>query len=170
MNSRYLQRKVLRTAHLPAVTLVSLVLTFTCASSQTASFPFHQKEDVQHRISVFSKCLQSQRAACVAQSISAQGVTLGVDGPRITRNSLVQGLLADHKLQCLFWGNNCPPSTQCSISSELAHLNTVRIGEPRVYGKHWQVDAEAKPHGSCSTSFVFQLEGGSWRVIAISYT
>jgi len=154
------------------VRMIQLCLLSNCAVGQTATVPSQEKEDVKGRISAFSRCLQSRKAGCIAESISSRGVTLGVDGPRITKDSLVRQLLRDHAMQCLFWANHCSSTTTCSVLNEITKLNGGRMGEPRLYGKHWQVDAESKPSGTCKTGlpFVFQLEDGYWRLVAIPYS
>jgi len=153
-----------------AAILIALMLVVQCADGQAPSVPLYEKEDLRHRIIKISKCLQSRKAGCVGESISVRGVILGVDGPRIMRNALVQKLSVDHDTQCLFWGAHCAnSSTKCSISSEIASLDTSSFGEPRAYGKSWQVDVEPPLHGGCSFSFVFQLEDGYWKLRAISY-
>jgi len=131
-----------------------------------------QHEDVQHAISAFSKCLKSLQPNCIAASISTTGVTLAVDGPLISRNSLVQKLHSDRATQCLFWGTHCTASKTCSISSALADTDPGDIGQPRLYEKHWQVDVQSRPRGTCSDGmpFVFQLEHGHWKLVAIPYT
>jgi len=152
--------------------LVLMMFVPICARGQTGSIAFHEKQDVQHSIEGFSKCLQSHDAHCVARSISIRGVTLGVDGPRITRDSLVQKLMVDRGMQCLFWGTHCGSSGKCSVSDAIANVGTISTGEPRVYGEHWQVDIETKPQRACSSGlpFVFQLENGYWKLVAIPYT
>jgi len=154
------------------MTLVSCVLALEYASGQTGNVAFDEKQDVQHSISAFSRCLKTQKAHCVGQSISSRGVTLGVDGPRITGNSLVQKLPLDHATQCLFWGTHCGSSDKCSVSSALAGLDTSSIGKPRLYERRWQVDVESKPNERCRTGlpFVFELEDGYWKLVAIPYT
>jgi hypothetical protein len=62
-------------------------LLIVCMLMVIPVFPqesFHEKETVQAAIMALSKCLQSLRPGCVARSVSARGVTLGVDGPRIS--------------------------------------------------------------------------------------
>jgi hypothetical protein len=152
--------------------LVSCVLALEYTSGQSGNVPFNEKQDVQHSISAFSQCLKTQKGHCIGQSISSRGVTLGVDGPRITRNSLVQKLTGDHATQCLFWGSHCGSSDKCSVSAALATLDTSSIGKPRLYEKRWQIDVESKPSGTCGTGlpFVFELEDGYWKLVAIPYT
>ena len=148
-----------------------LVMLGSPAWSQE-TLPLHEKEDVLHAISTLSTCLKSQQAACVAKSISIRGVALGVDGPRSSANSLVNELSRDHSTQCLFWGIHCNPSDKCSISDAISTLDSGSVGKPHLYGNHWQVDAESKPTALCSAGmpFVFQLENGYWKLVAIPYT
>ena len=154
------------------IILASCLFAFRWASGQTASIPLEEKQNVQHSISAFSQCLKTQKAHCVGQSISSRGVTLGVDGPRITGNSLVQKLTIDHAIQCLFGGTHCGSSDKCSVSGALAGLDTSSIGKPRVYEKRWQVDVESKPSGTCKSGLplVFELQDGYWKLAAIPYT
>lgn len=152
--------------------LVSVISTSIFSITQTTNVPVAAKEDLLHRISVFSSCLKSRQAGCVAQSISSQGITLGVDGPRVSADSLVRKLLVDHAMQCLFWGSHCASSMQCSVLKEIVKLDEHQIGPPRSYGKYWQIDAESKSSGQCTTGlpFVFQLEDGYWKLVALPYT
>jgi len=162
------------TKALPKIVMifVSCLFVFQWGSGQTASIPFEEKQDVQHSISALSQCLKTQQTHCVTQSISSRGVTLGVDGPRITGNSLAQKLRVDHATQCLFWGIHCDSSDKCSVSGALAGLNGSSIGDPRVYEKRWQVDVESKPTGTCRSGLplVFELQDGYWKLAAIPYT
>jgi len=152
--------------------LVFTFIAFRSVSGQAASIPLYEKQDLRHSIAALSKCLRSRSVACVARSISRQGITVGVDGPRVTSDSLVHKLKVDHAMQCLFWGTSCSSSNKCSVSDAIGNLDVGSPGKPRMYENHWQVDLESKPSEACSTGLplVFQLEEGYWKLKAVPYT
>jgi hypothetical protein len=153
-----------------------VVLLSVCGSAycQSTRPLFQEREDVQHALAALSKCLSSQQVACVARLSSSSGVSLGIDGPRISRRSLVQKLSSDNSIRCFFWGSHCSSSgPPCSVYNALVTVERSDIGKPRLYGEHWQVDVHSKPQGTgCAQGlpFVFRLENGYWKLAAIPYT
>ena len=165
-----LTRSIWRMATAMLLVLVSLFAKF--ANGQEQKVPSQERDNVQHAISSLSACLRSRQTACVAESISSRGVTLGVDGPRSSKKSLVQQLFSDKSVQCLFWGTDCDSSVKCSVASAMANVEASDISKQRLYGRNWQVDVQPKPIGPCDRGlpFVFQLEEGHWKLLAIPYT
>jgi hypothetical protein len=154
--------------------MISLLLTARHSSGQTGNGATEERETLQQAVSVLSKCVLSKKAACIPRSVSNRGLTVGVDGPRLSKPSLVRQLSSNSKLQCLFWGSHCSPdSKRCTISDSVRGLTSADFGKPRMYDGRWQVDVERStlvPGCGSAVPFVFQLEGGFWKLLAIPYT
>jgi hypothetical protein len=161
--------RTLRTNLIASLGIMALI--FQCAS-QTRNLPFQEKEDARHAISILANCVASYSPACIAKSISVRGVTLGVDGPRVSRAALVKKLQTDRPTQCLFWGTHCDASNGCSVLGAVSETDKLSIAKPRMYEKRWQLDVEPGAQGPCrgTMPFVFQLEDGYWKLVAIPYT
>lgn len=140
------------------------------AQSQVA---IEQRATLDSSFASFLQCLETKEAACLISAISDRGIILGVDGPRVARRQLETELTSDPKVQCLFWGITCSRSlgtAKCSILS-LAKRSP-QYGKPYLYRKSWQAEVRTKgPSETCPpASFIFQLEKGLWKLVAIPYT
>lgn len=142
-----------------------------CAQEEKPDF--HERVRLESAFSSFSECLQSKRARCVASAVSVQGVVIGVDERRLSKNAVARGLATDTALQCLFWGTRCgsKKSSECPIMS-LA-TGSPQYGKAYFYRGNWQAEVRTKAvDGMCpfETAFIFQLEKGFWRVKAVPYS
>ncbi len=149
------------------------VIAMICGRADAQNKPeFYQRATLKEAFSSFSECLQSEQASCLPSSVSVEGLVVGVDGPRFSRDSLVTRLTSEPSLQCLFWGSSCKASkSECSVLSMI--MGSSQYGKPYVYKGHWQAEIRTKISGGIcpsETSFIFQLEKGYWKVVAIPFT
>lgn len=155
---------------LALVGLAAMLSGWSCAQDQP---DFHEHIRLERAFSAFSNCLQSKRARCVVANVSVQGVVMGVDGPRLSKNALAKGLASDKGLQCFFWGTSCGPKTSANCPILSLAAGSAQYGKAYVYKGKWQADVNTKVVSricSAETSFIFQLEKGYWRLVAIPYT
>ena len=137
------------------VTGILIMLAGCYLPAQSSKPAFNEKITLQHAFLAFSDCIQSTKPECVTSGISSRGLFLGVDGPLL--------------------GNELHTATsRCAISKlALSQPASRRYGKPHVYEGHWQAEVIVRNSASgCpqETSFIFRLEEGYWKLVAIPYT
>jgi hypothetical protein len=137
---------------------------------------FDQRQSIGQTWIQFSQCLTRSDPGCLLALTSSDGVSVGVDEPRVSKQEFKNELRASASTQCFFWADRCgrKSSNPCSLSRYTQSTSpSPRYSKPNVHDGHWQIEVTV-PHFSdlCEQDIpiTFQLEDGFWRIVTIPFT